>query len=45
MDVNLMRDFEELEGMNMQEEETYQWGGAAEADEDDENFRPSTAPH
>lgn len=41
MDVNLMRDFEELEGMNMQEEETpTSGGGAAEADEDDENFRP-----
>lgn len=41
MDVNLMRDFEELEGMNVQEEENAPiGGGAADADEDDENFRP-----
>lgn len=40
MDVNLMRDFEELEGMNAQEEENPTAGGVVEDDEDDENFRP-----
>lgn len=41
MDVNLMRDFEELEGMNAQEEENQAGeGGVVEDDEDDENFRP-----
>jgi hypothetical protein len=40
MDVNLMRDFEELEGMNVEEDENPTTGGVVEDDEEDENFRP-----